>query len=88
MGNVLGHQAKADYIRKVKATPCADCGIRYPYWVMDLDHRPGTVKLFTVADKYVSYGMATVKAEVAKCDVVCANCHRQRTHTRSGILEI
>lgn len=26
--------------------------------------------------------LETVKAEVEKCDVVCANCHRERTYQR------
>jgi hypothetical protein len=28
----------------------------------------------------------TVMREIAKCDVVCANCHRRRTARRGGFL--
>ena len=30
-----------EYARALKDRPCADCGIKYPYYVMDLDHRVG-----------------------------------------------
>jgi hypothetical protein len=70
-------------IREAKNRPCADCGIQYPYFVMDLDHRPGEGKRgnFNVL---VKRGTATaiLLDEIARCDVVCANCHRLRTHRR------
>ena len=55
-----------------------DCGQSYPSYVMDLDHRGDKVR--NVA-RMVSLGLgeATVLAEIAKCDVVCSNCHRLRT---------
>ena len=31
-------------VRDAKNRPCADCGVQYPYYVMDLDHRPGIAK--------------------------------------------
>lgn len=63
-----------------KAKPCADCGIQYAYYIMEFDHVRG-VKKFVVAKAY-SNGAAAVLAEIAKCDVVCSNCHRERTHKR------
>jgi hypothetical protein len=35
-------------IRQAKARPCADCGVLYPYYVMDFDHRPGTGKTYNL----------------------------------------
>lgn len=69
-----------DVVLAAKATPCADCGVSYPYYVMDFDHVRG-VKKFVVA-KCCSRGLEAVKEEILKCDVVCANCHRERTHQR------
>ena len=67
---------------EAKNKPCADCGIEYPYWVMDFDHRPGTAKVVNVARMVASGSMERLLQEIAKCDVVCANCHRTRTHQR------
>lgn len=73
------------YIREVKATtPCADCGRTFHYCVMDFDHRDGETKLFNVSSAWLRAGRQRVEDEIAKCDVVCANCHRLRTHTRAG----
>lgn len=68
-----------EIICKAKDVPCKDCGQRYPSYVMDFDHLHD--KKFVIG----SYTFVTVEAlleEIAKCDVVCANCHRERTHRR------
>jgi hypothetical protein len=66
-------------MRTAKAQPCADCGKRYPYYVMDFDHRRGQ-KTTEVAKLVSNATPQRLRAEIAKCDVVCANCHRERTH--------
>jgi len=55
-----------------------DCGISYPYYVMDLDHRDPKSKHKSVS-AMLRYPIEKVVEEVAKCDVVCSNCHRERT---------
>lgn len=57
-----------------------DCNIKYPYYVMDFDHVRGK-KSFTLGSLN-GQGLQTVIKEIKKCDVVCANCHRIRTHKR------
>lgn len=59
--------------------PCIDCGNTFPPVAMDFDHRPGEVKIKDVA-KIFTFAAAT--AEIAKCDLVCACCHRIRTWQR------
>lgn len=63
-----------------KHRPCADCGGSFPSVCMDFDHRDPDQKGFTISQA-VSRGRteATILAEIQKCDVVCANCHRIRT---------
>lgn len=69
-------------VRAQKDKPCADCGIRYPYYVMDFDHRPDEVKEFGIATIHFFKSMERLTKEIAKCDVVCSNCHRERTQRR------
>ena len=75
-----------DFIHSLKATnPCADCGVRYPYYVMDFDHKED--KLFNLSQSN-SKGIKIIIAEIEKCDIVCSNCHRERTMQRlRGVTE-
>lgn len=67
-----------------KIGPCVDCGNTYPPECMDWDHRPEEEKLFSISSrKYVAE--KKILDEIAKCDLVCANCHRIRTKKRKGI---
>jgi hypothetical protein len=70
---------------KAKAVPCKDCGKSYNYYVMDFDHLEPTHKEYTIS-KMVQDGKCTDQElldEIAKCEVVCANCHRERTHIQA-----
>lgn len=58
-----------------------DCGFYFPAPIMEYDHRPGVIKLDTIAHMVVAQlSWTKIEAEIAKCDLVCANCHRYRTH--------
>ena len=74
------------FLREIKeAKPCCDCGISYPYYVMDYDHVRG--KKVNNVSHLISRGMKAVKDEIKKCELVCSNCHRIRTYKRkSGLL--
>lgn len=69
-------------VRELKeSTPCTDCGVKYPYYVMDFDHLSD--KEYPIANMISQgYSMETVQKEIDKCEIVCANCHRVRTHER------
>lgn len=76
-------ERKRDELRAIKErTPCADCGEKYPYWVMQFDHRDPSKKKFRVSGRSASFGSKEFMEEIAKCDIVCANCHATRSHTR------
>lgn len=65
---------------------CADCQIDYPHFVLEFDHRPGVKKFGNVYHVLKKYGAEKAWAEVKKCDVVCSNCHKIRTHQREAEL--
>lgn len=58
---------------------CADCKEKYPYWVNQYDHLRD--KTNAVSRSWL-FGMNTLLQEIDKCDIVCANCHAERTHRR------
>lgn len=68
-------------VREAKNKPCVDCGVTYPYYVMHFDHRPGEIKSFELS-KRSTRGRVAIEAEILKCDVVCANCHAERSFQR------
>lgn len=70
-------------INELKGQPCTDCGIAYPPYVMDYDHRDGSIKEGIIARMIDNYQRTKVFIEIAKCDLVCSNCHRERTHRRT-----
>jgi hypothetical protein len=71
-------------VRAIKvAKGCADCGFNSHPAALDFDHLPGTIKLFDIgnaAGRWTPWDL--VLLEIAKCEVVCANCHRIRTFER------
>lgn len=84
--NALRRRQLAELVQLVKSQPCVDCGQKYPYYVMDLDHRGDETKVLDVS-RLVARRVTVVRleAEIAKCDVVCSNCHRERTHQREQV---
>ena len=66
---------------QARDVPCKDCGERYPTCVMDFHHRDPSEKEYDIASavNHIRVGKGKLRAELAKCDVLCANCHRIRT---------
>lgn len=68
----------------LKSASCMDCG--YSNWIaLEFDHRDPEQKHDAVT-RMVNDGttLERIKQEVAKCDIVCANCHAIRTANSSG----
>jgi hypothetical protein len=59
--------------------PCVKCGEGRPY-VLDFHHRDPSEKFYNMDYCKRNLGLETLKAEIAKCDVLCANCHREVHH--------
>lgn len=62
---------------------CEDCGNNNKV-VLDFDHREGEEKKGNIADLVNRWCWDRLEGEIAKCDIVCANCHRIRTWERAG----
>ncbi len=69
-------------LNALKSVPCADCGNTFPPYVMDFDHlrdkksKKSAVGLMAMQE----HSMKVILEEIAKCEVVCSNCHRIRTY--------
>lgn len=65
--------------------PCVDCSEADPI-VLDFDHLPGHEKRFDIsrAVSGSTRSWTAILAEIGKCEVVCANCHRRRTAARAS----
>jgi hypothetical protein len=67
-------------IQEAKNIPCMDCGKKFPTICMDFDHVRG-IKVRHVST-FRTGTEKSLMAEIDKCDIVCANCHRMRTQSR------
>ncbi len=76
---LLRHKARIDAIKLERG--CIDCGFRGHPAALDFDHLPDHKKQFGISD-YRLRPWRVIQAEIEKCEIVCANCHRVRTVTR------
>lgn len=79
--NEKRRQENIEFLRSLKDKPCADCGMSYPAHVMDFDHLDGSQKTANVSSM-AKWSRTAILREIAKCELVCSNCHRIRTHER------
>jgi hypothetical protein len=75
---------RTKFFQYLKTCSCVDCGVNEPC-VLDFDHKDSKSKTHEVS-KMVHDGYSWVKilAEIKKCDVRCANCHRIKTAKDQG----
>lgn len=73
---------RAYILDHLRLNPCVDCGEPDPV-VLEFDHRGD--KDFAIGDAVRrALSLKRVVAEIAKCDVRCANCHRRKTYGERG----
>ncbi len=79
-GGARLREKRRSFLNELKTKPCMDCGNSFPPECMDFDHVRGTKNL-GIYQMYTR-AMPLLMEEIAKCDLVCANCHRVRTMSR------
>jgi hypothetical protein len=69
------------YNYKLRHSVCAECKVSYPPHILDFDHIKD--KSFGISRALqLGTSLEKIKKEIAKCEIVCSNCHRQRTYER------
>ena len=71
-----------ELLTTLRSVPCLDCGRSLPPVAMEFDHRNPSTKCGLVTHMPGRALDRRILEEVAKCDIVCTNCHRQRTFLR------
>jgi formate-dependent nitrite reductase cytochrome c552 subunit len=74
--------ANRKVVYKLKANPCKDCEGSFKPWQMQFDHRDPSQKKARVSSLMTSGSVDAILEEIEKCDLVCANCHADRTYQR------
>jgi hypothetical protein len=81
------------YVNNIRANSfCTDCKKQYHFSIMEFDHtKPGTKRgtskhggVMWLAKS--GYSQKNIDLEIAKCEIVCSNCHAYRTWYRSNLL--
>lgn len=74
-------EIKAVIDRLKSEASCADCGLKFPPVAMDFDHKEHKNK--SIANMVSgAYKIDLILEEIQLCEIVCACCHRIRTHSR------
>ena len=69
------HKRKLEWLREIKSSlSCKSCG-ESRAWCLDFHHRNPAEKEYKFSQlRY--WSRARILEEIDKCDVLCANCHR------------
>lgn len=70
------------YVNALKQAPCTDCGKTFDPICMDYDHVSGDKETEIGKMIYKNRSIESIQAEIDKCELVCACCHRLRTKNR------
>lgn len=75
-----GLSLRAKVLDYLRSHPCIDCGEDDPV-VLEFDHikKKGKKKSGVAELVKKGYSWEVVEAEITKCEVRCANCHRLKT---------
>lgn len=80
--NIKRRVELVEFITSLKQKPCMDCGVQYPHYVMDFDHRENKKYNVSLMGRRLLNSKESILKEIEKCDLICSNCHRIRTYKR------
>lgn len=81
-------KAKMDFVSKYKLERgCKICGYKESAYALDLDHIDRSEKTFKLSDAH-SVSWERLHEELAKCEVLCANCHRIKTQEEKDFFSV
>lgn len=63
---------------------CNHCGFKEN---LEFDHIDPSTKLFTITQKLVSAPLADLKEELEKCQLLCTDCHKEKTSKEAKLRE-
>lgn len=65
---------------------CLECGYNKCATALEFDHLPGFIKIRSIGEMMArNTAWKTIEKEITKCELVCANCHAERTSARRKI---
>lgn len=70
------HETKRQLLLDARIGGCLVCGEKHPA-CLDFHHRDGKTDKLGDIGTMRHFGIKRLNAEIAKCDVLCANCHRK-----------
>ena len=74
-----------EFLRELRRVPCKDCRGTFQPHQMDFDHRNPATKSFGLTwARAMLAPRQRLLAEIAKCEIVCANCHAIRTYAQQA----
>lgn len=83
--NLTNKARRVEYtsrVRALKNAPCTDCDVVFHPAAMQWDHIDDN-KSASVSEAVAElWGWDRILEEIAKCELVCANCHAVRTFNR------
>jgi len=79
-------RTSADHIKSQKVgRPCLICNGSFPPCAMDFNHLDHSTKICNIAQLY-GKSKERIDAEIAKCELICANCHRDKTQSEGHLI--
>lgn len=73
------HEKKRQILLDARAGGCVKCGEKHPA-CLDFHHREGKKDKLGNIGEIRNFAFPKLLAEIAKCDILCSNCHRIHHH--------